>query len=547
MPNDFTGTNVTKAQIAGLMRRINALQAAVGVKTIRVFPRKQSQYARSFEGVCKYGSYYYATGNNGIVKFNLDFEHVAHADFSGYDDFSNCRPGGDGYIYVLPNQQSSGTRYLFKIDADDLTLADSASVTLTAGSAGQMDLKNDTIYVVGGNQLLTYDLDLTYTGAATDTNCLGSIAVTSTGVYYRPKLVSSTWSISKRDGLGEISSFGSTGSGDGQFLGINSLFVDADSNLWVGDFGTDSGVSYSRIQKFNSSGTLLDVYGGKTSSHLISNLDDLYHDGTNLLGASKSSIVGIEVIGTQTEWYSYSIDSKATTGTPDAGVSVPADDSVSDLLCSEYLQDMRIAVEGVASRFENSVTSNKFDFRSGSADNLYYIAMGARTDYGATGGAKYIWTRPIESIGGSMCVNGDDGKVYKCRYQHSASSTNRPVSGVDYADYWVRSYSPIAADWINGRKYMPAGPLMSTLSIGYSSIVAASDGHNYACKDDHTAGATTEPGVGADWRQYWKRVEDTTTANAWTSGRRYYCNRAYDIDIGEIEACVSLLEASTLA
>jgi sugar lactone lactonase YvrE len=74
-------------------------------------------------------------------------------------------------------------------------------------------------------------------------------------------LVADPWNdqIKKYDSSGTLlSSFGSTGSGDGQFTGAIGVWVDIEGNIYVADKDND------RVQKFNSSGTYMGQFGDYT-------------------------------------------------------------------------------------------------------------------------------------------------------------------------------------------------------------------------------------------------------------------------------------------
>ena len=59
---------------------------------------------------------------------------------------------------------------------------------------------------------------------------------------------------------GELkTSFGSSGTGNGQFIAARDLAIDSSGNIWVVDSGVLSTVD--RVQKFNSSGTYLSQFG----------------------------------------------------------------------------------------------------------------------------------------------------------------------------------------------------------------------------------------------------------------------------------------------
>ena len=64
---------------------------------------------------------------------------------------------------------------------------------------------------------------------------------------------------------------------------------------------------------------------------------------------------------------------------------------------------------------------------------------------------------------------------------------------------------------------MLAGPLASYAS--HNSVV-------YKCKVNHTSSSTTEPGVGADWADYWDVSTDFSTANPWVLSK-FYNNDKY--------------------
>ena len=124
--------------------------------------------------------------------------------------------------------------------------------------------------------------------------------------------------------------------------------------------------------------------------------------------------------GDQTHWYAYTHASKTSLGAPDSGVSVPDLEALTPMenagtvLSSRTITDMRDAVEAVAPFYENSITTNAFNWTDASADNLYYVAMGDRTDYGATGGARYDWTHSAAELIGNPCYDIDIGEIYEC-------------------------------------------------------------------------------------------------------------------------------------
>lgn len=121
----------------------------------------------------------------------------------------------------------------------------------------------------------------------------------------------------------------------------------------------------------------------------------------------------------QTEFFGYSITSKASLGTPDGGVQVPADNALCSAgvaLVPNHILDMRAAVERIVTYhyWKNPATNHPYNWTSGSADNLYRIAMGDRTAYGATGGIRYVWTRTLAQMPGTAPYDIDIGEVHEC-------------------------------------------------------------------------------------------------------------------------------------
>lgn len=115
----------------------------------------------------------------------------------------------------------------------------------------------------------------------------------------------------------------------------------------------------------------------------------------------------------QTEWLAYLRDGTTQSlGTPDGGASIPALDALDREALNAQIEpnhiiDMREAIEELAPYFG-------YDWTPGSASNLYCVAMGDRTKYGATGGAKYDWTRTREQMLRTATYDIDIGEVYEC-------------------------------------------------------------------------------------------------------------------------------------
>lgn len=144
--------------------------------------------------------------------------------------------------------------------------------------------------------------------------------------------------------------------------------------------------------------------------------------GILLVAPTNNDVVAaiVELIGyfayDQTTFYRYASTGKASLGQPDGGVTVPADEAIADsMLAANPLIDMRKAVQGIVQTRKLKAGSGKpFNWNSGSADNLYFIAMGDRTRYGATGGARYSWTRADSAFTGAAPYDIDIGEIYEC-------------------------------------------------------------------------------------------------------------------------------------
>jgi hypothetical protein len=150
----------------------------------------------------------------------------------------------------------------------------------------------------------------------------------------------------------------------------------------------------------------------------------IYITGTNYLGKfSKDSCE-------QTTWYGYQDATKESLGAPNGGVSVPADNALctafsgqgADLVWA-HIYDMRHAIEIMLfannsdRHFKNPATGNPYNWQYDDPDNLWYVAMGDRTKYGATGGALYTWTRVYDWGGAptdATVYDIDIGEIYEC-------------------------------------------------------------------------------------------------------------------------------------
>ncbi len=122
---------------------------------------------------------------------------------------------------------------------------------------------------------------------------------------------------------------------------------------------------------------------------------------------------------TQTTFNSYtSAGTPTSLGTPDGGVSIPGLTSLRENetdadLSRLHITEMRTALEALAPSFNNPGTGNPYNMTNGSADNVYFVSMGDRSAYGATGGAQYTWTRTSAQMLASFCYGIDIGEIHE--------------------------------------------------------------------------------------------------------------------------------------
>jgi len=144
--------------------------------------------------------------------------------------------------------------------------------------------------------------------------------------------------------------------------------------------------------------------------------------GVLLVAPSNDDVVGmiITMVGyfvyDQTEFFRYTPTGKISLGPPDGGVTVPADNALAHSpLTPRPIADMRAAILRLVDAQRLKAGSGQFfNWTSGSADNLYRIALGDRTRYGATGGVRYTWTRTLAQMINTPPRDLDIGELYEC-------------------------------------------------------------------------------------------------------------------------------------
>ncbi len=245
---------------------------------------------------------------------------------------------------------------------------------------------------------------------------------------------------------GFLLKWGSFGSGDGQMNDAHGMGINSSDEIIVADYGNN------RIQVFSSSGVFQRKWTcpAPTDACADSSGNVFAIDATNKIirkfNSTGSQLLSFNISAPAASVYSYClcIDTsqniyvtegvaatrklqkysfstmpattfyayRASSNTKESIGTSPADGALAASfsgggaeLCLNLITDMRDAIEEIvaAGYYKNPATHNAYNWTGASADNLYYVAMGDRTKYGATGGAAYDWTAiaagdPVYSI-----------------------------------------------------------------------------------------------------------------------------------------------------
>ncbi len=203
----------------------------------------------------------------------------------------------------------------------------------------------------------------------------------------------------------------------------------------------------------------------------------------------------VGVARAQREFMGYTTTGPVSLGTPDGGVAIPdlealTPSGVGAIKSAAHIIEMREALAGIAPYYIGPSGERLHLNGSDDDENLYLLAMGDRTKYGATGGARTTWTRSFDQMQNTSVVSVEDAPAYAyiCIADHVSTAADRPHFGGQSATYWR---------------------------------------------------ATTEEELEA--------LGYSTAPDPWAAGAAYGVKKTYDIDIGEILECVTMLEGSTLA
>lgn len=126
-----------------------------------------------------------------------------------------------------------------------------------------------------------------------------------------------------------------------------------------------------------------------------------------------------------------------------------------------------------------------------------------------------------------------NGGSYACILAHTSGASSEPGVGASWETYWVRM----------AEKGSPGDPMNWTGAWITSTAYSTGDGVNrlgssYYCKQAHTSGTSSEPGVGASWTTYWDYIAlkgDAGTATgynargAWSVAASYAVTPNYDV------------------
>ena len=82
--------------------------------------------------------------------------------------------------------------------------------------------------------------------------------------------------------------------------------------------------------------------------------------------------------------------------------------------------------------------------KTGGSPTSYYI------DTQLAQPVMYLWPRPEITTG---VVTGTDSNTYICIKDHTATSSDRPIDGSDYATYWEQVVGESGSSWVSGTEY----------------------------------------------------------------------------------------------
>lgn len=424
MPTDtYTGTIAASEHVCALMRRINALEAGVSVSGGTYLSEFGS--GNDSRGLAITGSSLYTvdTAADEVFKYSTAGTFIAQSALS-----SSFNPGGScgiaidgsGNVYAV-DDGGAGGQGIYKLDSSLSLITSwftSAAPTGVAVSGGYVYTaipSTDIIEKYTDTGTLVTSWGTSGSGTGEFQSPVG-VAVQGSEVFVADSgrnkvLVFDTSGAFQRE-------WGTSGSSSGEFTDPYGICFDSAGNIYVAD------VTRQKILVFNSSEVFQYEFGTSgTSAGEFQNPEYVTIDASDYIYVSdparnviikfSSSTSGI----TQTTFNSYTTTVATSLGTPDGGMSIP---SLNGLNANgagpvpNHILDMRAAIETLAPYFDNPGTGNPYNWTASSADNLYFVAMGDRSAYGATGGAAYDWTRNEAAMIGTPGYGLDIGEVKEC-------------------------------------------------------------------------------------------------------------------------------------
>ncbi len=431
MADTYVNTAMASSHITSLMRRINALEASVtGADT---YTRKwgsvgsaDGEFDQPFNICVSSGFVYVTDGSNDRVQiFDTAGTFSSKFGSSGATNGKFATPYGicvyNSEIYVTDNDNDrvqvfdlSGSyqRQWGSTGTGNGNFQEPAGICEMGGEIYVVDQLNDRIQVFNTAGAYQRKWGSAGSGSGQFGNAEG-IASYNSEIYVTDN-TNNNVQVFNSSGTYQRS-WGTTGSGAGEFTNPDAIFV------YSGDVFVVDG---SRFQVFTTSGSFKRQTGSSGSGNgefnsptgIFVYANEIY---TTDVGNDRVQVFTLGTSAAQTTFNSYTTTTATSLGTPDGGVAVPALAALTAAnnnadLVPRHLIDCRTAIETLAPYFDNPGTGNPYNWTAASADNLFFVANGDRTEYGATGGAAYDWTRTEAQMEGDYAYSIDIGEVLNC-------------------------------------------------------------------------------------------------------------------------------------
>lgn len=410
MANDYQGQPLYSKHLCSLMRRINALSwASVSYSSqFGSYGSGNGQFDSPF-GIATDGSYLYVCdpGNSRIQKFDLA---GAYQSQFGSGEFFGIACSGS-YLYAT---DISGLR-VQKFSPDGTLVTSWGSYGYGDGQFVQpygVCVLGEHVYVadLSSNRIQKFSEDGTFI-AKWEQSAPHGLTATSGSV---AAVVGAIGTIDRIFVFSQSGILEATlmpyGTGDGQSVRAYDLTFNRGLFLVSDDAG-------SQVQALDLAGEFLYKFGSAGSGN--GQFDSSYgprgivcvDNAIFVVDCGNHRVQKFLTATPATEFYGHNVADKVSIG------AWPVDNALSMYpFVSMNLIQLRIAIINVltAGYYKNPATGNTFNMTNGSPDNLIYVAMGDRTKYGATGGAKYTWTRSEAAMEGTPLYDIDIGEIEEC-------------------------------------------------------------------------------------------------------------------------------------